>query len=149
MTPALFSSRNILVAFFVFFLAALIVLFANTSYTAQEEYVIKEFKIFHNEGGMENLDLSSYSVIQQDKLDFGFTSENVWLGFSIKDFLSHHESLNIEIENPAIREAELYYVSEDGRLVPYGHNRNDDFRSRRLVQHPDFIFSVFPDEDPS
>src|SRR5690606_280241 len=147
MTLALFSSRNILVAFFLLFLAALIVLFANSSYTAQEEYVINEFKIFHNEGGLEDLDPLSYSLIQQEKLDFGFTSGNVWLGFNIKDFPSHQESLNIEIENPAIREAELYYLSEDGGMVPYGHNRNDDFRSRGLVQHPDFIFSVFPDED--
>src|SRR5690606_36616214 len=116
MNPSLLSSRNVLIACFLFLLAALIVLFANASSNAREDFAIKEFKVFDNGGGLEDLDRSAYRVIQQEKLDFGFTSENVWLGFNIKDLLTHHESLNIEIENPTIREAELYYVSEDGEL---------------------------------
>lgn len=149
MNPVLFSSRNILVAFFLFFLATVIVVFANGSYTSQENFVIPEFKVFTNEGELEELDLASYQVIQQEKLDFGFTSGNIWLGFVVEDVYSDQESLNIEIGNPSIREAELYYVTEDGGLVPYGRDRNEDFRSRGLVQHPNFIFSVFLDEDLS
>lgn len=149
MNPALFSSRNILIALFLFFLAALIVVVSNTSYSTPDDFSVKEFKIFENQGDLEDLNPSSYREVEQEKLDFGFVSGNVWIGFDIDDYLSNRETVNIEIENPSIREAELYYLADDGTLVPYGHNRNEDFRSIGVVQHPNFIFSVFPYEDPS
>lgn len=149
MNHVLYNTRNILVAFFLLFLLGLTALVTNTSYTVQEEFVIDEFKLFENKEGLDELDTASYRVIQQEKLDFGFTSENVWLGFDVLNFSSTQESINIEIANPSIREADLYYVSEDGDLVLYRLNRNDDLRSRGLVQYPNFSFQISPNEDPS
>ncbi len=149
MSLGLFSPRNLLFAFFLFLVAALLVFITNASYDTQEDLVIDEFKVFENTGGLEEFNILSYRTVDREKLDFGFSSGNIWLGFDVKELSSNQESINIEIENPSIREAELYYVSEDGSLVPYGYKRNDDFRSRGLVQHPNFIFQLYPDGDPS
>lgn len=149
MNPALLSPRNILVAFFLIFVVVLIARIADNTYSTQEDFTIKRFKLFENRGGLEELELGSFSLVQQEKLDFGFTSENVWLGFDVKDFYSGQESFNIEIDNPSVREVELYYESEDGGLVPYGHNRNDDLKSRGLVQYPNFIFQISANDDHS
>lgn len=149
MSPALFSLKNILVAFFLFFLATLTVVFTNSSYTQKEDFAINEFKVYNHGGDLDGLDPASYRVVQQEKLDFGFTSENIWLGFNVENLDPNEESLNIEVGNPSIRDAELYYVSKEGDLVPYGHDRNEDFRSRGLVQHPNFNFSIHPETDPS
>lgn len=142
MIYARYSTRNILAVCFLVFLLALIAFFANSTFSAQEEYSIGSYKYFDNKQGLEELDTTSYEVIHAENLDFGFTKENIWLGFDIKEGYSADEPINIEIESPTIREAELYYRSAEGKLVLFGNNRNNQFIDRGLAQYPNFIFHI-------
>src|SRR5690554_7857007 len=91
MIYARYSTRNILAVCFLVFLLALIAFFANSTFSAQEEYSIGSYKYFDNKQGLEELDTTSYEVIHAENLDFGFTKENIWLGFDIKEGYSADE----------------------------------------------------------
>lgn len=139
-----FNKKNTL-ASILFLLFTVLVFTTTPSFNDDKDFGIKEFKLFESEGGLSELDTTSYELIPKEKVALGFVSGEVWLEFTAIDPAVSGGEYRLEIENPSFRKVDLYRVSKSGDVILFGKDGLVE-DSNNPFHYPNPVFSVFYDE---
>lgn len=110
----------------------------------EKGFKIESFKLFFSDDDFSAPDTVNYQLLSDPHVDLGFVEGEVWIGFNAENLVQGEENY-LEIENPTLRNVDLYRISLDGELVLW-EDAGKGLKTLHPFHYPNPLFQIQPEE---